>query len=127
MSNINVNYDLHYTPDPIDFSLQLYGDGAEIKVKMEDVPKVVVVATPSYSEDIGSDILSTIGTPMADMVSASLGAFTNKLLDGMGFTITTVPSIDLNVEGKKITLTPGKIEVSNYNGMLMATGTVDIK
>ena len=126
MSDISVSYDISYSPNPIGASLNLYLDGSTAKVGVNHVPSLAVTVTPHYSANIGSDILSTIATPLANAVSLCLGGAANSLLQGKTFDVYTLSSYTLSIANSSVRLTPANLQLSNYGGMLMLTGDLAI-
>ena len=127
MSDIGVSYDMHYTPNPIGVNLSIQLSGTTVKVSITNVPGVLVTATPHYSANIASDILSTIGTPMANAITTSAGAFATGVLQNKSFDIYTIPAIGLSISGVSVHLNPGNLALGSFNGMLMLTGDLDLQ
>lgn len=127
MSDIGVSYDMHYTPAPIGVNLSIQITGTTVRVSITDVPRVLVTATPHYSANIASDILSTIGTPMANAITATAGVFATEILQNKTFDIYTLPPIRLDTAGISVQLLPSNLSLGNYNGMLLLTGDFTIQ
>jgi len=126
MSDIGVDYDLQYTPVPLGVDIAASIDGATARVTLQNAPRVLVTATPHYSSNIGSDIVSTIGTPLANSITATAGTFATEILQNKSFDVYTLTPISFSVAGATVQLQPGNLNLSAFNGMLMMTGDLSI-
>jgi len=126
MADIGVNYDLQYTPRPVRAGIRLYMSGNEVRIRLDDVPRVLVNATPHYTANPISGLLSTVGTPLVNVITMSLGLFATEALQGQNFEAYTIKDLSVDIQGVKATLKPKDIGLGNHGGMLMITGDFDI-
>jgi hypothetical protein len=126
MSLISVSYDINYSPKPVNVNLNMAINGNKLNVSLANVPKVVVTATPHYGVNIASDILSTVGTPVVNAISLSLGLFASNILQGKSFDVYTISDFSFNAGGGAVNLHPENLSLSNEGGMLLITGDLKI-
>lgn len=122
MSDIGVSYNINYSPNPVNANVRISLSGTEVNAVISGVPVLAVTATPNYSANIISDIASTVGTPMVNAITLFLGTVLGNFVNGRSISITSVPSIPLNIEGAQINLQPSNLGASNFNGMLKISG-----
>ncbi|WP_424101145.1 hypothetical protein [Moorena producens] len=122
MSDIGVSYKLDYSPKPVGVDLNLRLSNTTLQVTLSGVPALAVTATPSYSGNVLDAAISTLGTPLANSITLSLGAFAGQIINGESFDVTTVPNLPFNIEGVSGKLSPSNLSLSNFNGQLKISG-----
>ncbi|MDJ0676701.1 MAG: hypothetical protein QNJ36_15205 [Calothrix sp. MO_167.B42] len=122
MSDIGVSYDINYSPKPVGVNLDLGISNTTVKVALNGVPTLLVTATPRYSGNILNAAISALGTPLANAITLSLGAFAGQIINGKSFNVTTVPNLPFNVEGVSGTLSPSNLNLSNFHDQLKISG-----
>lgn len=122
MSDISVSYNIHYSPDPVGVNIEMSVSGTKVSVNLSGVPPLTVSATPRYSANILSDMVSTIGTPLVNAVTLFLGSFAGNFINGKSFEITSVPNISYSVEGVEVTMAPSGLSISDFEGNLKISG-----
>jgi hypothetical protein len=127
MADVSVNYDLKYSPNPLLVDLALSISDNKINVSLKNVPSVLVAAAPHYSADLGSDVLSTLCTPIANAITLGLGAFAGNVLNGKSFDVYSIPEITYAIGSESVKLKPGNLKLSPFNEMLMLEGTLDLQ
>lgn len=126
MATIGVNFDLNHYPNPIALNLAVQLNNKTLSIVPVDIPRITVTATPRYSGSIVDSIISTVVTPIANIVTGSLGMFASEIFGGKSFDVFDVPDMSFNAPGMTITIKPAHLSVDNFNGMLMISGDVDI-
>ncbi len=127
MSDIGVSYDVHLMPSTPTVPLRLSTRGTQLRVSVIDVPTVTIALTPNYSGNVLTGIISTFATPVMNAVTLTMSAAVTSIIqEGPTFDVAKIESQSLTVEGVQITLTPSNLNLSNYNGMLKISGSLDI-
>lgn len=126
MSDISVSYSIDYSPDPVGVNLDLKISNTNVTVTLSGVPALAVTATPNFSGNILDSALSAVTTPLANVITLSLGAFAGNLINGHSFDITSVPNIPFNLEGVSGTLKPSYLSLSDFNGQLKISGNFQV-
>ena len=127
MSDINVNYNINHTPSPIGVNVAIQLHNTTVSATLVDIPAVMVYASPNYSANVGSDILSTIGTPLVNIITGALGLFATKIFKNQTYNLFSVPNMSFDVEGDTVKLLPTNLTLTDFHGMMLLTGDLDIK
>ena len=120
-----VTYDINISPNPLVVDTSLSIDDVTVKVKVEDVPGFKVSLKPKFSWNPVNDILTATGT-IANLFSSQISEKVVAAIKGYSVDVYTVPDIPVDQQGVKLTLSPANLELSNQNGMLMVTGTINV-
>jgi hypothetical protein len=126
MSDIGVSYDIHYAPNPVACTARLELSGTDINVALDNFPPLQVGLVPHYSANILSDMVSTIGTPLVNVIANFLSVFAGQFINGKRIKVGSIPAIPYTVEGTSITLKPSKLSASDFGGSLKISGDFDI-
>ena len=122
MSDIDVSYDLNYSPKPVGVDLDLEISNTTLKVTLSGVSSLAITATPRYSGNILDTAISAMATPLANAITLSLGTFAGNIINGKSFDVTTIPKLPFKVESVSSTLTPSNISLSDFHGQLKISG-----
>lgn len=127
MSQVGVSYNIHYTPNPVGVTLNLFTNNKSIGVILQNVPRLVVTATPNYSGNVITGLVSTIGAPLANAVTLSLGLAASDILNNQRFNdIYKVAPIRFDIAGQGISIRPSGVKMSNHSGLLKITANVAV-
>ena len=120
-----VNYEVSYSPDPLVIKTNLSSEDKKIKAKIDDVPNLSVTLEPKFSWNPVNALLTAAGS-LANAFKSEISSKIVSDLKGKSIDIYTIPDIDIDPEGIKLTLSPSNIKVENKNGLLMVSGDIDI-
>ncbi|MCP4217039.1 MAG: hypothetical protein GY765_20495 [bacterium] len=121
---IGVNYNVSTSPSQIGANVKVSISNTTLKAKLQDVGNFGFNITPTGN--VAEEIISGVAWPIANIVAASLKGYVIDAIIGTSMDLTTIPSIPVTVEGTTITIQPANMGLSNYNGMLMITGDVNL-
>ncbi|HKF49968.1 MAG TPA: hypothetical protein VKB38_21575 [Terracidiphilus sp.] len=127
MSDVGVSYSIQYSPNPVGVNLNVSIANTSVRVTLSGVPPLAVTATPNFSGNIIVSALSAITTPLANVITLSLGAFAGNLMNGRTFDVASLPAIPFDIEGVRGTITPSNLSISNFNGQLKVSGDVSVR
>lgn len=71
-------------------------------------------------------ILSAITYPVSEAVLAAFSPLITKKLQGVAFTVWSIPSIPINLQGVTVTLNPSQLALSTFNSMMCISGSVTV-
>jgi hypothetical protein len=123
MSDVDVSFNLSYSPNPVGVTLALGISGSTVAVTLGGVPPLLVNAIPNFSGNVVSGLVSVLATPLANAVTMSLGPFVGNILNGRTFNVITVNPYSFNAGGVSGVLTPSNLSLSNFNGLLKIGGS----
>ena len=127
MSDVGVSYSIQYAPNPVGVNLGISIANKSVRVTLDGVPPLAVTATPNFDGNIIVSALSAITTPLANVITLSLGAFAGNLMNGRTFDVATVPDIPFDIQGVRGTLSPSNLGVSDFNGQLKVSGDISVR
>lgn len=120
-----VNFDVSYSPDPLNVKTSVSIDDTTVKVTINDVPKLDVTLKPKFSWNPVNDILTCV-TSIANLFSSQIS---DKIVDevkGISVDLYTIPPINVDQSGVSLTITPSNLKLENNNGLLMVSGDIDV-
>ena len=120
-----VNFDVSYSPDPLNVNTSVSIDDTTVKVTINDVPKLDVTLKPTFSWNPVNDILTCV-TSIANLFSSQIS---DKIVDevkGISVDLYTIPPIHVDQSGISLTITPSNLKLENNNGLLMVSGDIDV-
>ncbi|MDG5490534.1 hypothetical protein [Psychroserpens sp. SPM9] len=123
-TNIGINYDLYAKPKlagQIDLSIE---NGVNIVAKTSKTDTFVLVLKPSGNPI--EWILSAITDPLLQTITAAFSPLISTLFNGYSYNTGPLPSIPIAIDGITLTATPTGVTLGDYNGMMSATGNINI-
>jgi hypothetical protein len=126
MGLINVDFNLHHTPNPIGVNVAVELKENKITVTLVDIPVILVTASPNFSGNIATGIISSLVTPIANGLTIAISSFASSLLSNKRFDVASVPTFNFDVSGGKVRLEPQHLKLENFNGGLMLSGNLNI-
>lgn len=124
MSEIGINYDAVTQPSRVGVRFRLSFDNAKLRATVRDIDSFIIRLTPSGN--ISEQILSGVAWPLAQMLGALLPQMANQIIGGQSFDVMEITPSTHEVVGDQVTVSPGDLSLSNYRGMLMVQGTLNI-
>ena len=122
MSDIGVNYDLGYTPNPVPVNIAVSAAGRELFITLGGVPTLAVGATPRFTRNVLAGALSVILTPLANTITVTLGIFAGQIMNGQRFSIGDIDPIPFDIEGVKGNLQPQNLRLGARGSELIIKG-----
>jgi hypothetical protein len=124
---ISVNYNLNHSPSPVGINIRAQIRQNKISITLCDIPAIWVTASPDFSGSILSSVISALVTPIANIITVSIGAFASELLNNKQFDIGNIPEINFDVGGATLHLDPVNLNLEHYGDMLMLSGDLNIR
>jgi len=124
MSEFGVNYDAVTQPSPLGAKLAIQFDNTTLKATIAQVDNFAILVKPAGS--IGEEIVSGAFWAIAQTLGGVLPTLGKSLIEGRSFDILSVGSSTQNVDGEQVTIVPSGLSLTNYNGMLMVQGSIDV-
>ena len=122
-----LNYEVSLSPAQPKFELELKTDNTTVKIKFNGYESFDIHCKPAGN--VIEKAFSTVAWPIAEIIKNQLKKELTGFLDGyvgQSHDVTRIPDTPITYEGVTVTVKPSNITLSNYNGMLMAEGTIDI-
>lgn len=122
-----LNYDISLSPAQPKFELELKTDNTTVKIKFNGYESFDIHCIPAGN--LIEKPFSAVALPIAEIIKNKLKKELTGVLDGyvgQSFDVTRIPDTPITYEGITVTIKPSNITLSNYNGMLMAEGAIDI-
>ena len=125
MADLGLSYRAWTEPSPIGVNFSLSMSHTILRATIRDIDSFILRLEPSGN--VSEEILSGIAWPVAQtMAAAAPSLLKDSLLKGKTFDAFTLSATTLTVEGEHVMVTPGNLSVSNFNGMLMVQGTLNV-
>jgi hypothetical protein len=122
---VGVNYSLSTEPGNVTATIQAnISGGRTVVATTTDVSGFTIILSPSGS--IAEKILSAITWPITQAVAAAFSPAIKSALEGISFSVWTVPDITFTVENVHLTISPDNLSLGSYANMMSVTGTITI-
>jgi len=124
MSDIGINYDASTTPSTIGVSFGLSFSNTTLRGTVRDIDNFVINVKPSGN--VSEQILSGVAWPIAQTLGAVLPSLGKGLISGYSFDFLTISPSTQNIDGEPLTISVSGMSLSNYQGMLLVQGGVQV-
>ncbi|MGJ4748004.1 hypothetical protein ACQV5M_16720 [Leptospira sp. SA-E8] len=126
MSLVNLSYEANTVPSAVDLECELFISNNVLQAAIRKIQnfRLSVHPTGNFAEEIVSGVAWPLAEFLAETVFPSL---VQNLVLGFGFNLITIDPVVYTVENEKISIEPKDLKLSNFNGMLMLDGSIDIK
>jgi hypothetical protein len=123
-----LNYDISIRPKQPQLELELKLDRDTVKMQLNSYESFQTRCKPAGN--VVQKVFSTAALPIAEIVRGKLQTLLGDYLDtfvGKSKDVITLSDTPVTFEGVTVTIKPSRLTVSNYQGMLMVEGEVDIQ
>ena len=120
---IGIGYDVH--PSVIPARVKISANNKTLHAQIQDIGNFGFTIVPN-GDGIGGDILSAVAWPIANLVAPILKDKAVDAINGAGFDVMQVPDIPIHVMGATVTIQLSRMNLANYDGMLLIGCDVNI-
>jgi hypothetical protein len=124
MSDIGISYNASTSPSRVGGQIGIQFEGTTLRASIRALDNFAITLTPGGN--VSEQILSGVAWPIAQSLGAVLPSLGRNLVVGRGFNLITISSTMQTIEGETVTISAGNLRLDNFNGMLMAHGTVSV-
>ncbi|NEW06831.1 hypothetical protein GK047_12500 [Paenibacillus sp. SYP-B3998] len=124
MSEIGLNYSASTQPSDVGADIGLSFQDTTLVATIEHIDNFIISLTPSGG--VSEQIVSGVAWPLAQLLGAVLPPLATSLFAGFHFPLITISPTTQKVDGEELQITPGQLQLVNFNNMLLIQGNVDI-
>lgn len=124
MADIGISYSAHTEPGRVGAQFGMQFAGTTLRATIRSVDNFIIVLTPSGN--VGEEILSGVAYPIAQTLGLALPSLARGLINGHSFDVTTIGPSTKTIAGENLTISVSDLNVSNFNGMLLVQGGVNV-
>ncbi len=125
MAEIGISYSAKTNPSEIGIRCDLSFSDKTLQGTVRSLDDFTLTVTPTGN--MAEEVVSGVAWPLAQYLSVTvIPPLVRALVEGQSFNLITVDRTKQVLGKETITITPKELAVSNFNGMLLVAGDVDI-